>query len=55
MKRLGVEIRSALVEGASWWKQAFDKADIQQPRSTVTIMERGGPTARAPVPEGPPA
>jgi moderate conductance mechanosensitive channel len=35
-------------------KHAFDKADIQQPRSTVTIVERGGP-ARAPVPEGPPA
>src|SRR6187455_2681572 len=34
-------------------KHAFDKADIQQPRSTVTIMERGEPTARAPVPEGP--
>jgi len=34
-------------------KHAFDKADIQQPRSTVTIMERA-PAARAPVPEGPP-
>jgi small conductance mechanosensitive channel len=34
-------------------KQAFDSADIQQPRSTVTIMERTVPT-RAPVPEGPP-
>ena len=32
-------------------KHAFDKADIQQPRSTVTIMERAAP-ARAP--EGPP-
>ena len=31
-------------------KHAFDKADIQQPRSTVTIMER----TRA-APEGPPA
>lgn len=36
-------------------KHAFDEADIQQPRSTVTIMERGGPAARAPVPEGPPS
>lgn len=35
-------------------KHAFDKAHIRQPRSTVTIMERGAPTARAPVPEGPP-
>jgi small conductance mechanosensitive channel len=35
-------------------KHAFDKADIQQPRSTFTIVERGGPPARAPVPEGPP-
>ena len=31
-------------------KHAFDKAHIQQPRSTVTIVER----AREPVPEGPP-
>ncbi|MEO8017496.1 MAG: mechanosensitive ion channel family protein [Pseudomonadota bacterium] len=36
-------------------KQAFDKADIQQPRSTVTIVERGNPVQRAPTPEGPPA
>jgi small-conductance mechanosensitive channel len=36
-------------------KHAFDKADIRQPRSTVTIMERGDPAPRAPVPEGPPA
>jgi small conductance mechanosensitive channel len=36
-------------------KQAFDKADIQQPRSNVTIVERGAPAARPPVPEGPPA
>jgi len=35
-------------------KHAFDKADIQQPRSTVTIVERGAPAASAPVPEGPP-
>jgi len=34
-------------------RASFDKADIQQPRSTVTIMERA-PAARAPVPEGPP-
>ena len=34
-------------------KHAFDKADIRQPRSTVTIVERA-PAARAPVPEGPP-
>jgi moderate conductance mechanosensitive channel len=34
-------------------KHAFDKADIQQPRSTVTLMERGAPAAR-PAPEGPP-
>jgi moderate conductance mechanosensitive channel len=34
-------------------KHAFDKADIQQPRSTVTILERGAPAAR-PAPEGPP-
>jgi len=32
-------------------KHAFDKADIQQPRSTVTIMER---SALPPTPEGPP-
>ena len=36
-------------------KHAFDQAEIQQPRSTVTIMERAGPAARAPVPEGPPS
>jgi small conductance mechanosensitive channel len=36
-------------------KQAFDKADIQQPRSTMTIVERGNPVERAPPPEGPPA
>jgi small conductance mechanosensitive channel len=34
-------------------KQAFDKADIQQPRSTMTIIERSL-GARPPVPEGPP-
>jgi len=34
-------------------KQAFDKADIQQPRSTVTLVESGGRAARA-TPEGPP-
>jgi small-conductance mechanosensitive channel len=34
-------------------KQAFDQADIQQPKSTVTIVENGGRTARA-TPEGPP-
>ena len=34
-------------------KHAFDKADIQQPRSTVTILERGVAPAR-PAPEGPP-
>lgn len=34
-------------------KQAFDKADIQQPRSTVTIVESAGRPARA-TPEGPP-
>jgi small conductance mechanosensitive channel len=36
-------------------KQAFDKADIRQPRSTLTLVERGEPAARAPVPEGPPS
>jgi small-conductance mechanosensitive channel len=35
-------------------KHAFDKAHIQQPRATVTIMERAGAPARPPVPEGPP-
>lgn len=35
-------------------KHAFDKADIQQPRSTVTLLERGEAPARAPTPEGPP-
>ena len=33
-------------------KHAFDKADIQQPRSMVTIMERA--VAPAATPEGPP-
>jgi len=33
-------------------KQAFDKADIQQPKSTVTIVESGRPAR--PTPEGPP-
>jgi small-conductance mechanosensitive channel len=36
-------------------KHAFDQADIRQPRSTVTLVERGEPAARAPAPEGPPA
>lgn len=36
-------------------KQAFDKNRIRQPRTTVTLMERGEAPARAPVPEGPPA
>ena len=35
-------------------KHAFDRAHIQQPRSMVTLMERGAPE-RAPVPEGPPS
>jgi moderate conductance mechanosensitive channel len=35
-------------------KHAFDHADIQQPRSTVTIVERGGPAPPARAPEGPP-
>jgi len=35
-------------------KHAFDKAHIQQPRSTVTILERSAPPERAPAPEGPP-
>jgi small-conductance mechanosensitive channel len=35
-------------------KHAFDAADIQQPRSTVTILERGEPPARSASPEGPP-
>lgn len=34
-------------------KQAFDKADIQQPKSTVTLVESGGRAART-TPEGPP-
>jgi small-conductance mechanosensitive channel len=34
-------------------KHAFDQADIRQPRSTVTFVERTEP-ARSPVPEGPP-
>jgi len=34
-------------------KFAFDKAHIQQPRSTVTIVERA-PAVRSPEPEGPP-
>jgi small conductance mechanosensitive channel len=33
-------------------KQAFDHHDIQQPRNTVTMIERGTPQAKAP--EGPP-
>ncbi len=33
-------------------KHAFDHANIQQPKSTVTIV--GGPAGRAPTPEGPP-
>jgi small-conductance mechanosensitive channel len=41
-------------------KHAFDKADIQQPRSTVTLMERGvergsGSARPSSVPEGPPS
>ena len=35
-------------------KQAFDKARIQQPRSTVTLLERGESADRKPAPEGPP-
>lgn len=35
-------------------KHAFDQADVQQPRSTVTIMERDQAAPRAAVPEGPP-
>jgi small-conductance mechanosensitive channel len=35
-------------------KHAFDKADIQQPRSTVTFVERGA-AGKSPPPEGPPA
>jgi small-conductance mechanosensitive channel len=35
-------------------KHAFDQADIQQPRSTVTFMERGGMPTSQPAPEGPP-
>lgn len=35
-------------------KHAFDKADIQQPRSTVTIMEREPAAAPHAAPEGPP-
>jgi small-conductance mechanosensitive channel len=34
-------------------KHAFDKADIQQPRSTVTFVERSAAAPRA-APEGPP-
>jgi small-conductance mechanosensitive channel len=34
-------------------KHAFDEADIQQPRSMVTLMERE-PPVRKPAPEGPP-
>jgi moderate conductance mechanosensitive channel len=33
-------------------KHAFDQADIQQPRSTMTLI--GGPAPRAATPEGPP-
>ena len=36
-------------------KHAFDEADVRQPRSTITLFERGAPPERAPVPEGPPA
>lgn len=35
-------------------KHAFDKAEIQQPRSTVTIVDRGVAAPRAVAPEGPP-
>jgi small conductance mechanosensitive channel len=40
-------------------KHAFDHANIQQPKSTVTILDTGGDLSRAtqerpPVPEGPP-
>jgi small conductance mechanosensitive channel len=35
-------------------KHAFDKADIQQPRSTMTIIERAPVPERPHVPEGPP-
>jgi small conductance mechanosensitive channel len=35
-------------------KHAFDQADIQQPRSTVTFIERGGAPPAHAVPEGPP-
>jgi moderate conductance mechanosensitive channel len=35
-------------------KHAFDRADIQQPRSTVTLLDAAR-QPRAPVPEGPPA
>jgi small conductance mechanosensitive channel len=33
-------------------KQAFDHHDIQQPRNTVTMIERAAPPSKAP--EGPP-
>jgi moderate conductance mechanosensitive channel len=36
-------------------KHAFDRAGVRQPRSTMTLVERGEPNVRAPVPEGPPA
>jgi len=36
-------------------KHAFDKADIRQPQSTVTFIERGEAPARSAPPEGPPA
>jgi small conductance mechanosensitive channel len=35
-------------------KHAFDRAGIQQPRSTVTFVERGGVQAVHAAPEGPP-
>jgi hypothetical protein len=35
-------------------KHAFDRAHIQQPRSTVMIVDRGAPATHAP-PEGPPS
>ena len=36
-------------------KHAFDEADVRQPRSTITLFERGAAPERAPVPEDPPA
>jgi len=36
-------------------KQAFDKADIRQPQSTFTIVDRGAAAARPASPEGPPS